>query len=139
MPLEKPAELTATAFLGPRLECAQCRRHPFDRCTQADCGAFDTRFRALDESDLPAGLDRFQQQAVDILRSDRVRAAFDVDRESAAVRDSYGPSALGRCALTARRLVEAGARRVLAWWTPGRAECLSPVTHTLRSSPGVHR
>jgi hypothetical protein len=75
-------------------------------------GTFDTRFRSLDEADLPAGLDRFQQQAVDILRSDRVRKAFDTSAEPAAVRESYGTTPFGRCALTARRLVEAGARFV---------------------------
>lgn len=73
---------------------------------------FDTKFRSLDEADLPAGLDRFQQQAVDILRSDRVRKAFDVSAEKAVVRDRYGVSPLGRCALTGRRLIEAGARFV---------------------------
>src|SRR5207249_3089028 len=75
-------------------------------------GAFDTRFRALDESELPAGLDRFQQQAVDILRSDRVRKAFDVSAETEAVRESYGQTPFARGALTARRLIEAGARFV---------------------------
>jgi hypothetical protein len=35
-PLEQMAELTATAFLGVRLECAQCHKHPYDRWTQAD-------------------------------------------------------------------------------------------------------
>ncbi len=43
-PLEKMAELTATAFLGVRLECAQCHRHPFDRWTQADYRAFANTF-----------------------------------------------------------------------------------------------
>jgi hypothetical protein len=75
-------------------------------------GTFDTRFRSLDQADLPAGLDRFQQQAVDILRSDRVRKAFDTSGEPSAVRESYGPTPFGRCALTARRLIEAGARFV---------------------------
>ncbi|HEV3435706.1 MAG TPA: DUF1549 domain-containing protein, partial [Gemmata sp.] len=43
-PLEKMAELTATAFLGVRLECAQCHRHPFDRWTQTDYRAFANVF-----------------------------------------------------------------------------------------------
>src|SRR5580704_15796204 len=38
------AELTATAFLGVRLECAQCHRHPFDRWTQTDYRAFANAF-----------------------------------------------------------------------------------------------
>ncbi|HVL14285.1 MAG TPA: DUF1553 domain-containing protein, partial [Gemmata sp.] len=43
-PLEKMAELAATAFLGVRLECAQCHRHPFDRWTQTDYRAFANTF-----------------------------------------------------------------------------------------------
>ncbi len=74
--------------------------------------ALDTKFRALDEADLPASLDLFQQRAMDILRSDRVRAAFDLTAEKEAVRTRYGQSQLGRCALTGRRLIEAGARFV---------------------------
>jgi hypothetical protein len=30
-PLEQMAERTAAAFLGVRLECAQCHKHPYDR------------------------------------------------------------------------------------------------------------
>jgi uncharacterized protein (DUF1501 family) len=74
--------------------------------------SLDNKFRGLDEGELAVTLDRFQQQAVDLLRSERVRKAFDISSESDAVRARYGQSQLGRCALTARRLIEAGARFV---------------------------
>ncbi len=35
-PIEQMGEHTAAAFLGIRLECAQCHKHPFDRWTQDD-------------------------------------------------------------------------------------------------------
>jgi hypothetical protein len=74
--------------------------------------AFDARFRALDEADVPASLDRFQQQALDILRSDRTRRAFDLAQEKAALREAYGNTPFGQSVLAARRLIEAGARFV---------------------------
>lgn len=43
-PLEQMAELTAAAFLGVRIECAQCHKHPFDRWTQDDYRAFANVF-----------------------------------------------------------------------------------------------
>ncbi|HMF10953.1 MAG TPA: DUF1549 domain-containing protein, partial [Gemmataceae bacterium] len=43
-PLEKMAELTATAFLGIRIECAQCHKHPFDRWSQSDYRAYANVF-----------------------------------------------------------------------------------------------
>jgi hypothetical protein len=73
---------------------------------------FDERFKVLDREDLPASLDKFQQQALDILRSDRTRKAFDLGAEPAAVRDGYGRSPFGQSALVARRLIEAGVRFV---------------------------
>ncbi|HEV3118378.1 MAG TPA: DUF1501 domain-containing protein [Gemmataceae bacterium] len=73
---------------------------------------FDARFKALDEADLPASLDRFQQQALDILRSDKTRRAFDLAKETDARRESYGRTPFGQSVLTARRLIEAGARFV---------------------------
>ena len=39
-PVEPLAERIATAFLGVRIECAQCHKHPFDRWTQADYRSF---------------------------------------------------------------------------------------------------
>jgi hypothetical protein len=44
VPLEQYAERTASAFLGVRLECAQCHKHPFDRWTQADYRAYANIF-----------------------------------------------------------------------------------------------
>jgi len=73
---------------------------------------FDAAFKALDKADLPASLDKFHQQAVDILRSDKTRKAFDLDRETIAVRDNYGRTPFGQSALAARRLIEAGVRFV---------------------------
>jgi hypothetical protein len=43
-PLEQMAERTAAAFLGVRIECAQCHKHPFDRWTQADYRAYANVF-----------------------------------------------------------------------------------------------
>lgn len=54
------------------------------------------------------GLDRFEQQAMDLLLGRRARAAFDIDREPAEVRARYGDHLWCRQALLARRLVEAG-------------------------------
>ena len=58
------------------------------------------------------GMDRFYQQAFDILRSPRTREAFELSREEVAVRERYGQTAVGQACLLARRLVEAGVRCV---------------------------
>ncbi len=42
--LEQYAERTASAFMGIRLECAQCHKHPFDRWTQTDYRAYANVF-----------------------------------------------------------------------------------------------
>ncbi|HZV07248.1 MAG TPA: DUF1549 and DUF1553 domain-containing protein [Gemmataceae bacterium] len=41
---ERLAEVTASAFLGLRLQCAQCHRHPTGRWTQTDYRAFANVF-----------------------------------------------------------------------------------------------
>jgi uncharacterized protein (DUF1501 family) len=61
-------------------------------------------------SELVDGLDTFHQQALDILRSDKTKKAFDLSNETQATRDSYGPSPFGQSALAARRLIQAGVR-----------------------------
>jgi hypothetical protein len=73
---------------------------------------FDRGLRALESTDALAGLDRFHRQALEVLYSDRVRAALDLGREPETVRDDYGRTPLGQGALAARRLIEVGARFV---------------------------
>jgi hypothetical protein len=74
---------------------------------------FDQGFKQLDEKgNIVEGLDAFHQQALDILRSDRTKKAFDLAKESAAVRESYGQNPFGQGLLAARRLIEAGVRFV---------------------------
>jgi uncharacterized protein (DUF1501 family) len=75
--------------------------------------SLDDGFRAADRaSDLIDGLDTFHQQALDILRSGKARAAFNLGAESDATRDRYGATPFGQGLLAARRLVEAGVRFV---------------------------
>ncbi|MBI2806929.1 MAG: DUF1501 domain-containing protein [Planctomycetes bacterium] len=71
---------------------------------------FDTVNRQIDRSGVMAGLDAFDQQAVNLLLG-RAREAFDVEREDPRTRDRYtqGTAGLGANLLLARRLCEAGA------------------------------
>lgn len=95
--------------------------------------SFDSLRRDLDGSGQVQALDRYNQQAWDILTSTKARDAFDLDSEPRHVRERYGfqpafdPGAANRCGapnwaqrmLLARRLVEAGVRLVtvdLRWW-----------------------
>jgi hypothetical protein len=52
----------------------------------------------------------YYEKAVDLVTSPEARAAFDVRSEKPAVRERYGQSSIGQCALLARRLVESGCR-----------------------------
>lgn len=72
----------------------------------------DQRMQQLESSELLRQLNRFQQQALDILRSDKINQALDITKETPASRERYGLSTFGRSALAARRLVEAGAHYV---------------------------
>lgn len=75
--------------------------------------SFDRALRHLDrEPDLVAQDEEFQK-AVDLLKSEKVRDAFDLEREAPSVRDAYGRTKIGGRCLLARRLVESGARFVM--------------------------
>jgi hypothetical protein len=53
-------------------------------------------------------MDTFRQRGLRLLTSDRARAAFDLSREPARLRERYGMHAWGQRAMLARRLVERG-------------------------------
>ncbi len=72
----------------------------------------DRKLDGRPAADLPAQLNRFEQQAFEILRSDKINQALHLEAEPPAVRERYGQSTLGGQALAARRLIEAGARFV---------------------------
>ncbi|MEZ6111098.1 MAG: DUF1501 domain-containing protein [Pirellulaceae bacterium] len=65
------------------------------------------RLRAAAEPRM-SELDEHQQAAFDLLTSSRAREAFDITRETEALRDRYGRHTFGQSALVARRLVEHG-------------------------------
>ncbi len=64
--------------------------------------------RDLDRSGSMGALDKFNQQALTLLTSKKVRKAFDLSQEPDHIRDRYGRNRWGQRALLARRLVEAG-------------------------------
>ena len=72
----------------------------------------DEHFSALEKSDALDGMDSFYQRAYAMISSDKARAAFDLGKETAALRDDYGRNAAGQRMLLARRLVESGVRFV---------------------------
>lgn len=69
---------------------------------------FDRLRRDLDLSGSMAALDRFDQQAVDIVVGQKAQEVFNLEREPAEVRKRYGSHNWCQQALLARRLVEAG-------------------------------
>ncbi len=75
--------------------------------------SLDSLPRALDDRSGPAvEFGRHQRRAVELLAGPRTRAAFDLSRENPKVLAKFGDSDWGRDLLTARRLIEAGARFV---------------------------
>jgi hypothetical protein len=74
---------------------------------------FDEGLKAADKAaDLADGFDNFHQQALEILRSDKTKKAFDLAQEKKELRERYGTTPFGQGVLAARRLVEAGVRFV---------------------------
>ena len=69
---------------------------------------FDRLRRDVDASGVMDAMDRFEQQAYDMVVGEKSRKAFDMSQEPKAVRDRYGRHPWSQSMLLARRLAEAG-------------------------------
>jgi hypothetical protein len=75
------------------------------------------RLDAAERGEALARFDHRSQQAFDLLRAGKARRAFDLDRETPAMRDRYGRNRWGQSVLLARRLIETGVSLVQLNWT----------------------
>jgi hypothetical protein len=78
--------------------------------------AVDRARAAWQEQNIVGEMDGNYRRAVDLLTSDRIRAAFDVRQEREELRTRFGGNIFGQSCLLARRLVEAGTRFVQVNW-----------------------
>jgi hypothetical protein len=100
----------------------------------------DARFRHALANPLINETDAMHQRAFDLIHSEASRAALEIEREPAAMRDRYGRGKFGQSVLLARRLVEAGTRLVQVNWPrePGDFNQGSPLWDThQRNGPRV--
>ena len=91
----------------------------------------DTMRRDLDAQQIDK-MDAFTVRALDMVRSSRVRDAFDLSREPEKVKAAYGKSPGTLQFLLARRLVEAGARVVTlcgGWVNNGEGDSPSTLSN----------
>jgi hypothetical protein len=92
---------------------------------------FDQGLQALDSIDVMTGLDGFHRVALEILRSDRVRAALDLARESDRLRDdACSPDDLAatifqRLGISPHHEVPSASGRPIAIFREGK--CLAPL------------
>jgi hypothetical protein len=107
---ESRFQLGSVSSLGPDLT--------FDRLDRRRnlLEQFEQTRRELDAGTKGSGIEHYRAMAYNLLSSDRLRNAFDLDQETAATRELYGMTLFGQAALTSRRLVEAGGRFITAFW-----------------------
>jgi Protein of unknown function (DUF1501) len=105
VPLYPTGEGSANLALSPEGTLTLRRRQALLQC-------LDDLPRRLDQPGAMAAFGDFQKRAVELLAGKRTREAFDLSREALRTRERYGNTHWGKSLLTARRLVEAGARFV---------------------------
>lgn len=116
-----------SAFLGPTFEPMAGGGIPYrgvDNGPDLRLNPHLDDARLAGRAELLRDPDPHQAKALDMLRSPAVRAAFDLSRVPAKVRDAFGRNHWGQAALMARRLVESGVTFVtinhyeadIDWW-----------------------
>jgi hypothetical protein len=70
----------------------------------------------IDQAVAKYDLNEYYDQALTLITSGKAREAFDLTKETDAMRDQYGRNTFGQSLLLARRLVEAGTRVVEVIW-----------------------
>jgi uncharacterized protein (DUF1501 family) len=97
--------------------------------------AVNHHFAETEKADALSAMDTFYQRAYSLISSAEAREAFNIDAETAAIRDEYGRHEAGQRMLLARRLVTAGVRFVsvtFGGWdmhtqiTPGMKNAMPP-------------
>ncbi len=103
----------AANYHGEGLDApAGITRHRMDR-RKALRDVVDDAFRQQEKGcDEAHAVDEFYNRAYTLLSSEKARAAFDLTKETSAVRGSYGWNQFGQSMLLTRRLIEAGTRFV---------------------------
>jgi hypothetical protein len=125
---------TYAGLLGPRYDPLELRgaprtgEPPFALSPPADVGSgrltgrrsllqrIESAERTLQNHPATKALGTFHEQALRIVSSPAAKRAFELERESPAVRDRYGRNLYGDNFLLARRLIEAGVRLVSVNW-----------------------
>ena len=92
--------------------------------------AVNDHFTKKDKSDNVGAMNTFYERAYSLISSPQAREAFNIEAETAAVRDAYGRNTAGQRLLMARRLVGAGVRFVTL--TYGGWDMHSTITQGMR-------
>jgi Protein of unknown function (DUF1549)/Protein of unknown function (DUF1553) len=82
--IEQWGERTAAAFLGTRLECAQCHKHPLDRWTQADYRSYANIFTQVN-----VGVAPDSKKLVDAENKDRQKTLTKLGNQTLQVREMF--------------------------------------------------
>jgi len=115
-PLFVPRDPNAPDFALPELSLPQGLSVDRLHARRGLQKIIDGQSRLMDWSADAAGLDAYYNKALAMLRSNKVKQAFDIGAEPDAVRQKYGRSTYGQGCLLARRLVEAGSKFVTVYF-----------------------